>query len=156
MANNSSNLSPVSLLLGFVAAAVAVITVHEAIVHILGLYKFLPATVQAWSMRPVPPYNVPQIINSIFWGGLWGVVFAAIWPKLPGGALWLRGLIFGLLVALVSNWMLVPLIKGVILKQPNQPFFAGSDPMRMAAVLLIVGGFGLALGVVYGLLRNRS
>jgi hypothetical protein len=152
----SSNVSPVSLLLGFVAAAVAVVTVHQAIVYVLGMYKFLPATSQAWSMRPIPPYGVPQIVNSIFWGGLWGALFAAVWQKLPGGAMWLRGLIFGLLVALFSNWMLVPLIKGVLLKQPNQPFFGGFDPTRMVATVLILGGFGLTLGLVYGLLRDRS
>ena len=100
--------------------------------------------------------GLPTIINSIFWGGLWGVVFAAVWPKLPGGAMWLRGLIFGLLVAVVSNWTLLPFIKGTLLKLPNQVYFSGFDPMRMAAVLLILGGFGLTLGLVYGLLRNRS
>jgi hypothetical protein len=156
MASGSSNISPASLLLGFVAAAIAVVTVHQAIVYVLGMYKFLPPAVQAWSMRPVPPYDVPQIVNSIFWGGLWGALFAAIWPQLPGGAMWLRGLIFGLLVALFSNWMLLPFIKGTLLKLPNQAFFAGFDPTRMLATVLILGGFGLTLGLVYGLLRNRS
>jgi hypothetical protein len=155
MASRSPQVSANALLLGFVAAAIAVVTVHQAIVYLLALYKFLPASSQAWSMRPIAPFDVPQIVNSIFWGGLWGALFAVIWPKIPGGAMWLRGLIFGLAVAVVSNWILVPLIKGVLLKQPNQLFFGGFDPMRMLATILILGGFGLTLGLVYGLLTNR-
>jgi hypothetical protein len=170
MAAGSTRLSPAALLLGFLAAAIAVVTVHQAIVYVLALYKFLPATAQAWSMQEIktaPGFvtaafqamgfkGLPQIVNSIFWGGLWGVVFAAVWPRLPGGAMWLRGLIFGLLVALLSNWILVPFIKGVLFKLPNQPFFAGFDPTRMLATGLILGGFGLTLGLVYGLINSRN
>ena len=156
MAAGSPVISPVNLLLGFVAAAIAVVTVHQAIVYLLVMFKFLPATSQAWSMRPIAPYSVPAIVNNMFWGGLWGALFAVIWPKVPGGAMWLRGLIFGLAVALISNWILVPLIKGVLLKLPNQPFFGGFEPTRMIATLLILGGFGATLGLVYGLIRSRG
>ena len=103
-----------------------------------------------------PPYGFPKIVNDIFWGGLWGALFAAIWPKLPGGAMWLRGLIFGLLIALFSNWTLLPFIKGTIFKLPNQTYFAGFDPTRMIATLVTVGGFGLATGLIYSVLRDRS
>jgi hypothetical protein len=164
------NLSATSLLLGFLAAAIAVVTVHQAIVHVLILSKFLPSTSQAWSMQEIkttPAFvtavfqaigfkGLPQIVNSVFWGGLWGVVFAAVWRRLPGGAMWLRGLIFGLLVALISNWILVPFIKGVLFKVPNQPFFGNFDPNRMLATALILAGFGLTLGLVYGLLHSRD
>ncbi len=155
MASASTTARPLSLLLGFVAAAIAVVTVHQSIIHLLALYKVLP-NAQAWSMRPVAPYGVPQIVNSVFWGGLWGVLFATIWPKLPGGTLWLRGLIFGWLIAVLSNWILVPLVKGVILKMPNNFFFGGFDPLRMLATALILSGFGLTLGLVYGLMAGRS
>jgi hypothetical protein len=156
MATNSYRVSPTALLMGFLAAAIAVVTVHQSVVYLLGANGLLPATIQAWSMKPVPPYGVPNIANGIFWGGLWGVLFAAIWPMLPGGAMWLRGLIFGLLVALFSNWMLVPFVKGTLLKQPNQAFFGGFDPTRMMVTLTILGAFGLALGLIFGLMRNRT
>ncbi len=156
MPANTSSLSPAAILLGFVAGAIAVLTVHQSIVYVLASAKILPATSQAWSMATIAPFGIPKIANDVFWGGLWGALFAVVWPKIPGGALWLRGLIFGLLVALFSNWMLVPFIKGTLLKFPNQAFFGGLDPTRMMATLLILGGFGLTIGLVYGILRGRT
>jgi hypothetical protein len=156
MQADTSRLSPATMLLGFAAAAIAVLTVHQSIVYVLASAKILPATSQAWSMALIPPFGIPKIANDVFWGGLWGALFAVIWPKIPGGAMWLRGLIFGLLVALISNWMLVPLIKGTLLKFPNQAFFGGLDPTRMMATALILGGFGLTTGLVYGIMRGRT
>jgi hypothetical protein len=150
---SASGSGPVNLLLGFAAAALAVLTVHQSIVYGLGLYKL--STSVPWSLKPFGPFNVPQLVNSMFWGGLWGALFAAVWPKLPGGAMWLRGLFFGLLIAVISNWMLVPFVKGTLFKMPNQVFFAGGVPERMAVTMLIQAGFGSALGLIYGLLRGR-
>jgi len=71
--------------------------------------------------------------------------------------MWLKGLIFGLLVVLVSNWTLLPLIKGQVfgVTRPPQVLFSGYDPTRMLIVVLIVGGFGLGLGIIYGLIGPR-
>jgi hypothetical protein len=35
-------------------------------------------------------------------------------------------------------------------------FFSGLDPQRMLITIAIVGGFGLGLGIVYGLIRPRT
>jgi hypothetical protein len=156
MAASSNSLSATSIAIGFVSAAIAVVTVHQSIIYGLSLAKILPASVQAWSMAPVPPYAVPKIVNDMFWGGLWGALFAVIWQKLPGGAMWLRGLIFGLIIALISNWTLVPFIKSTFFKVPNQLYFAGFDPTRMMATLLIVGGFGLTTGLIFSVLRGKN
>ena len=45
--------------------------------------------------------------------------------RIPGGMAWLKGLIFGLGIVLVSNWIVLPLIKGLISGQPNQVLFGG-------------------------------
>jgi hypothetical protein len=156
MPMSGTRVAPSSLLLGFVAAAIAVLTVHQAIVFLLATYKLLPPTSVAWSMKPFGPFGVPQIFNSMFWGGLWGALFSVVWPKLPGGAMWLRGLIFGMLIALFSNWMLVPFVKGVVFGMPNQAYFAGFVPARMLTNLGIQAGFGAALGLLYGLMRGRA
>lgn len=155
MASSSTDLSASSLLLGFVAGALAVVTAHEAVVYILSAIKLLPPTAQAWSIAAYGPYGVPKLVNGMFWGGLLGTLFAAIWPKLPGGAMWLRGLVYGLLVVVFSNWLLVPFVKGVLFKLPNQAFFGGFDPKRMLAQVIILGSFGLGLGIIFGLLRKR-
>ncbi|MFM9938827.1 MAG: hypothetical protein ACKVP7_04950 [Hyphomicrobiaceae bacterium] len=142
-----------NLLLGFIAAAIAVVTVHQGIVFVLtqiGLIKGTP-----WSLSPIKPWGMPQIVNSMFWGGLWGVLFAVIHDKLPGGAMWLKGLIFGLIITVISNWTLLPLIKGHVFGQPNQILFAGWDPTRMLATVLILTGFGIATGIIYGLIARR-
>ena len=156
MAPKASNDSMMSLILGFIAAAIAVLTVHQAIVYGLVGAKVLPPTSQPWSTAAVGPLGIPKILNDVFWGGLWGALFAAIWPKLPGGSMWLRGLIFGWIIAVVSNWILLPFIRGTLLSMPRQDYFASFDPTRMGATLLILGGFGLATGLIYGLLRGRS
>ena len=54
-----------------------------------------------------------------------------------------------------SNWLLLPLIKGA-LGVPNQLLFAGGDPKRLLAGVLILGAFGIALGIFYRLLRQRA
>ena len=156
MASSSFDVSPANLILGFAAGALAVVTAHEAAIYLLWAAKILPATAQPWSLNAYGPFGVPRIVNGMFWGGLLGSVFAVVWPKLPGGAMWLRGLIYGPIVVVCSNWLLVPFIKGKIFGMPNQAFFGGFDPKRMATTLVILTAFGLALGVIYGLLRRRN
>lgn len=146
-------------LLGFVAAAIAVVTAHQAIVYALALPSvgLLPPTTQAWSTRPYGPFSVPTIANSIFWGGLWGALFGLIWDKLPGGAMWLKGLIFGLIITVISNWTLLPLIRRAlgVTNAAQIALFSGGDPKRMLAVALILGGFGAMTGLVYSLIAGR-
>jgi hypothetical protein len=143
------------IVLGFIAAAIAVVTVHEGVIYLLTQSGFIRST--AWGMQPIPPWGVPRLINNIFWGGLWGSLFALIYEWLPGGWAWLKGLIYGLLIVVVSNWILLPLIKGQVFGQPNQVLFGGWDPRRMAAAAIIVGAYGLALGLIYGLMgRDRA
>lgn len=142
------------VVLGFVAAAISVLIVHEGIIYLLNAAGYIPS--RGWSMTPaIPPWGVPRLINNVFWGGLWGVLFALAYERIPGGMAWLKGLIFGLFIVVVSNWILLPLIKGQVFGQPNQVLFGGWNPARMWIVAAIVGGFGLGLGIVYGLLRRR-
>jgi hypothetical protein len=132
-------------LAGFLAAAIAVVIAHELIVFLLNTAGILP--VKPWSTDPVGPYHVPKIVNSIFWGGLWGVVYAFVQSHLPGDQAWERGLIFGILIALISNFTLLALIKG-------QPLFMGYNGKLIVAVLVILAGFGAATGVLYEKLRT--
>src|SRR5919109_1225928 len=105
------DLSFMNLLLGFIAGAIAVVTAHEIIDFILykaGLFPRVP-----WSTAPSAVTGVPQIVSDMFWGGLWGVLFAAIHGLIPGGNLTLQGLIFGLVgPALIGVFILVPLLTG--------------------------------------------
>jgi hypothetical protein len=99
---------------------------------------------------------VPLLANSVFWGGLWGILFAFVHQRLPATMMWLKGLIFGLMIVLVSNWTMLPLIRQYLFNYPPQPLFSGFIPTSMLAVVLIVGGFGLGLGIIYPLIAREK
>jgi hypothetical protein len=143
------------IVLGFIAAAISVLVIHEGIIYLLNAGGYIPS--QGWSMTPaIPPWGVPRLVNNVFWGGLWGVLFARLYNWIPGGMAWLKGLIFGLFIVVVSNWILLPLIKGQVFGQANQVLFNGWNPTRMLIVAVIIGGFGLGLGIIYGLIGPRE
>ena len=142
------------IVLGFIAAAISVLIVHEGIIYGLTQYGVIKGT--PWGMAPIPPWGVPRLANNVFWGGLWGVLFALVYNWIPGGMSWLKGLIFGVFIVVVSNWILLPLIKGQVFGQANQVLFSGWNQQRMLIVLAIVGGFGLGLGIIYGLIGPRD
>jgi hypothetical protein len=145
--------------LGFVAAAISVLIVHQSIIYVLGMYG-MTRTVP-WSTRPLGYGLVPWmpiIGNNIFWGGLWGVVFAIFHQWIPGGMAWLKGLIFGVLVVIFSNWIFLPLIRQFVFNYPPQSLFAGfngSNPMVLLPSFLLLTGFGLGLGIIYALIARK-
>ncbi|WP_439497426.1 hypothetical protein [Bosea sp. (in: a-proteobacteria)] len=149
LATTAPDISLRNLALGFIAAVVSVLIFHQGTILILNVLNLLPSV--PWSLRPIGPLSVPVLVNQMFWGGLWGLLFAVIWPQLPGRDFWLKGLVFGLAgPLLIGNWLLVPLIKG------GGPLFAGFDPRRMLISALITAAFGIGLGLIYGGLRKRA
>lgn len=147
--------------LGFIAAAISVLIFHQGIVYLLTMYGLARGV--PWNMRPLgygPVPWVPLIVNSVFWGGFWGAVFGLFYNVLPGGRSWLKGLIFGILVVIFSNWLFLPLIRQYLFGYPPQPLFSGfngSNPMVLLPGFLILSGFGLGLGIIYGLIaRDRD
>lgn len=142
------NLNPRSLVFGFMAGALAVLVFHQGMILILHLLKYVPNF--PWSFRPVGPMGIPALINSMFWGGLWGVAFAALLAFIPGKALWQRGLVFGFLgPALLGNWLLVPLFRGGV-------YFGGFVAQRMLITVLIGCAFGFGLALFYKMLQERA
>jgi hypothetical protein len=135
------------LAIGFLAGALAVPVFHQGMVLVLHLAGQIPTF--PWSTRPVPPFKVPALANQMFWGGLWGMLFAAVAEGMPGRRLWLKGVIFGLLGPwLLGNGLLVPLVKG-------GPLLFGFAMPRMVIGASIGAAFGVGLALIYGLLRPR-
>ena len=146
------------IILGFVAAVLAVLLVHQPVIWALAAAKVIPAV--AYNMDPLK--NAPEalasagsglglkgwptLFNLMFWGGLWGAFYGLALAPLPLAS-WLKGLLLGLCVVVLGNWLLVPLIKGGAL-------FGGFDPKRMAITALINVPFGVATGFIYGALRR--
>ena len=133
--------------LGFVAAAISVIFVHQTTILLLNLAGLTDRT--PWSLAPVPPWGVPTLLNAIFWGGLWGTLLALVWRHLPGRTAAIKGLLYGWMIYLVSNCLILPLIKG-------QPLFYGFDSNRLLTVFVVLSGFATATALVYDRLRLRA
>lgn len=132
---------------GFAAGAISVLVFHQVMVLILHLTGFVPNF--PWSFRSTGPLAVPAIVNSMFWGGLWGVAFAFLADRIPIASDLGRGAAFGILGPwLLGNGILVPLFKG-------GAFLFGFQPLRMMIGALIGAAFGVGLAVVTRFLRQR-
>src|SRR3954463_3406600 len=105
------------LVYGFVAGALAVITFHQGAVAVLTSLGALSSDI--YSLRPVPPFGVPQIVSQAFWGGVWGIVFAETVPLFRRDAgYWVAALVLGALILPLAGWFIVAPLKG-------QPIAAG-------------------------------
>jgi hypothetical protein len=129
---------------GFVCGALAVLVFHQgtnfllfhnfAFLKGLGLPDGFRPMGPGFSMRPVPPFNVPQVASIAFWGGLWGIVLAALtrYGRLPD---LLTGLIFGAVVCTVVGFSVFASLRG-------QPMWAGGNTLTWARVMLVNGAWG--------------
>jgi hypothetical protein len=137
--------APMRAFLGFVAAAISVLTFHQgmwALLYGLGAMPMPP-----FPIRPMPPFSVPLIVDLCFWGGLYGAVFGLLRPRftLP---LWLCGLIMGIIAALVGMFIVAP-IKGM-------PIANGWMAWPILRSFLINGCWGLGVGLILPLLLPRG
>jgi hypothetical protein len=137
-----------NVVLGFVAGALAVATLHQLMVFLLTQFGMIQGTV--YSMRPIPPWGVPAILNQMFWGGLWGILFALVLESVPSARpIWLVGLLFGVIALPIVGWFVVAPIKGTAIA-------AGWVPRRMLVSVLINGGWGIAVAIIYILLARAT
>ncbi len=126
--------------MGFLAAAIAVLTFHQGMWELLHLAAIPGMGMPVWfPMDPVPPLGVPKLLSLCFWGGLYGVVFGLLMPKftLP---LWLCGLITGFVAVLVGLFI-VPTIKGL-------PVGGGWVMLSWLRSFVINGCWGIGLGLI--------
>jgi hypothetical protein len=138
-----------SALIGFIAGALSVLIFHQGMVLILHLMKQVPNfpwNIATFRGGPIP---VPVIVNQMFWGGLWGVGFAALGGLIPIAHSILRGVVYGLLgPMLLGNGILVPFFR-------KTPYFWNFDPTRMVISALIAGAFGAGIAIIHGALQKR-
>jgi hypothetical protein len=125
---------------GFIAGFIAVPVFHQVMVIVLnavGLVAWTP-----YRMSPVPPFGVPAVVSSSFWGGVWGIVFALLAPLFPrGGWYWVTSVLFGALALTIVAWIVVAPLKGM-------PLFFGGDPRGMLAGLLVNGAWGIGVALM--------
>ncbi|HEY1934392.1 MAG TPA: hypothetical protein VGG99_20480 [Acetobacteraceae bacterium] len=130
--------------LGFIAAAISVLTFHQGIV---GLYYLAHAAGRPWSLAPVPPFGVPRVLDLCFWGGLYGIGYGLIWPWLAVPR-WFSGILLGFLAVAVL-WLVVAPLKGA-------PLGFGWHADGMIRSLIINGGWGLGVGLILPRIMPRS
>lgn len=138
------------MVLGFIAGAIATVTVHEIISFIFTMPSVWTGWGrQSWDMSP-NEFGVPNILSGAFWGGLWGALFPVVFGALPTGPLTIKGLVFGIIgPALIGVFVAIPLITHRI------PLFFDGDISKIVPVLFILAGFGAAVGWLYGLFAYK-
>ena len=132
------------IVLGFIAGAIAVVTVHELIKYLLFLQGLIPLS--PWSMEPSAITGIPKIASDMLWGGVWVSIFALVMDNRRS---LLNGAFFGIAgPALIGVFILVPLITG------RFPMFFGGDAKLIGSVMLILAGWGAATAWLYNLMRG--
>ena len=134
-----------AILLGFLAGAIATLTVHEIISWIFTTGIWTGWGRHSWNMAPAAMTGVPQIVSDTFWGGAWGALFPVIFGMYPKGPLTLKGMLFGIIgPALIGVFIAMPMIT------QRWPLFFDGNSSIVIPVLCILAGFGAAVGWLYG------
>lgn len=134
------------LTVGFIAGAVSVVIFHQGAV---ALMNALELTERApYSMQATQPFGLPQVWSLTFWGGVWGVLFAALLRRFDGAGLVAASLLLGAVLATLVAWFLVAPLKG-------QPLAAGYEPMAMAFGVIVNAAWGLGTGLGLALFGRR-
>jgi hypothetical protein len=134
------------LLIGFVAGVLAVAVFHQLAVLAFGSFGLSEGTF--YSFRPTVPFGVPRVMSQMFWGGVWGVGFAALFERRPAECpLAIVGFVYGFLGPVLFGWTVVAALRG-------QQLFDGLSPVRMLASMLVNGSFGIGLALIFAGLRR--
>ena len=133
------------LLLGFLAGFLSVLSFQSGLVAILHAAGAVPSAPWSlpWSLAPVPPFGVPRSLSAAFWGGLWGVAYALLEPRLTARlGWWPGGLAFGAVLPVLVLWFVVLPLKG-------QPVGGGFAPSGVLLAIIVHAAFGLGTALVF-------
>jgi hypothetical protein len=146
-------MTPMRAFAGLIAGALAVLLFHQGMYFAL-VQLGVPMTGKPWNLAPLPAaYGMPVVLNQMFWGGLWGILFAGLYHLLPTRMGWVKGLLFGMVFPmLLGSWIIVPLIKGGPLLSN---VMSDMNWMKLRPGFLLNGiGYGLGIGLLYPLLAR--
>jgi hypothetical protein len=115
----SAQTSAATLIMAFIAGAVAVPVFHQIAMWLLNTLGIINAligipAIPIFSMAATKPLGVPEIFSISFWGGVWGIVFALTLPRwFKGVAYWVAAAVIGgLALTLVYIYVVTPLKTG--------------------------------------------
>jgi hypothetical protein len=136
------------LALGFIAGFIAVLVFHQPALAFLNHIGFTHAG--TYSFEATAPFGVPQVISLAFWGGVWGIAFAAAERRFPrGDRYWLYGFAFGAILPTAVAWFVVAPMKGL-------PLAGGWEAHRMITGFLINGAWGIGTALLLALAYRLS
>jgi len=127
-------------IIAFISGFVAVPIFHQGVWaawHNAGKAPSAP-----FNMTPVPPFGIPTIVSSSFWGGLWGIVLAWLLPlAAPSMGYWPAAIVLGALLTSIVALMVVAPLKG-------RPFAGGWSPRVWAFALSVNAAWGFGTGLL--------
>ena len=130
------------LMAGFVSGFLAVLVFHQGAVAVLHALQWTPGS--PYSMQAVAPLGVPQVLSLAFWGGVWGVLLAAVLVRLDGAKLVVAATIFGAVLPTLIAWFVVAPLKG----QPPAAGFA-MPGLLVGPIVNAAWGLGTGLGLLW-------
>jgi hypothetical protein len=139
-----------SIVVGFIAGAIAAVTVQEFISWLFVQYWTGWSEIP-WSTEPVQSLVVPDVVlpwtaSTAVTGGLWGALFGLILGWKPQGMMTIRGAILGLIgPGLIAAFLTVP-----YLAHRSSPLLDG-NVSEIVPILCIAAGFGAVAAWLYGL-----
>jgi hypothetical protein len=133
-------------LAAFAAGAVAVLTVHQAVLWALHRAGWAPWP--AYSLAPTRPLGVPAVASAAFWGGAWWAVLATWLPRggRPGAS-YARAALLGAVLPNAVGALLVALGHG-------QRWGATPRAAATCSALLVNGAWGVTAAAL--LRRGRA
>lgn len=145
-----------TIILGFVTGFIAVLVFHQGtafLLHHIG--NGIPAVVEIFgrtnapfNLAPVVPFGVPAVISAAFWGGVWGILLAAIIRTTSVPDL-LFGFVFGALVLTFVGFTLVASLKGL-------PMYASGNKLIWWRAGLLNGAWGWGTALLLRTLMLRG
>jgi hypothetical protein len=134
--------------LAFVAGFIAVLVFHQGLLALLYAVNF--TTFAPFPTTPTQPFGIPQFLSIAFWGGIWGLIWAAItlrWQQNKN--YWLVALFFGALAPTLIAWFIVAPLKG-------QAIAGGWKPAVMITGLLVNGAWGVGTALLFSWFTRKQ
>jgi hypothetical protein len=134
-------------ILAFIAGVISVLVFHQGMLALLHTINFTSRS--PYPMTPTAPFGIPQVFSSALWGGVWGLVWAAIAPSFRQKNYWIAALLFGALAPTLVAWFVVAPLK-------SQPLAGGWQPAAMVTGLLVNGAWGFGTALLLSLFARRQ
>jgi hypothetical protein len=143
------------LVIGFAAGFLAVLVFHQLTVAAMAGMGLLQSA-GVYRVDPYGPLGVPRVVNTAFWGGVWGVVLAGVRLALPLPravlAFLVCGFVFGIVGPTFFGWFVLAPLRG-------QPMAQGFKLAGMWRGPAINGMWGLGAAcflLLFDRLRHRA